>query len=72
MNRYFTNKQGAVRRIIDLKRNGPEAFRAMVVGTQKDGKEVHGLEQVLLHLRIGRIAHFTCSSSFGPEIVFVS
>ncbi|BAO92628.1 MULTISPECIES: hypothetical protein [Caballeronia] len=72
MNRYFTNKQGAIRRIIDLKRNVPEASRATVVGQQKDGGEVHGLEQVLLHVRIGRIAHFTCSGSYVQEIVFVS
>ncbi|GJH12790.1 hypothetical protein IAG25_38655 [Caballeronia sp. EK] len=72
MNRYFTNKQGAIRRIIDLKRNGPEACGATVVGEHKDGREVHGLEQVLFNLRIGRIAHFTCSSTFVQEIVFVS
>ena len=39
---------------------------------RKDGGEVHGLEQVLLQLRIGRIAYFTCTSSITCDVVFVS
>jgi hypothetical protein len=72
MNRYCTNKQVAIRRIIDLMRNGPEASCATVLGEHKDGREVHGLDQVLLHLQIGRIAQVTWTNSFVQEIVFVS
>jgi|GEM_PF-1349067 hypothetical protein len=72
MNRYFTDKQGAIRRVMAIKRDVMEACRATVVGMRKDGGEVHGLEQVLLQLRIGRIAYFTCTSSITYDVVFVS
>ncbi|SAL81844.1 hypothetical protein AWB74_06071 [Caballeronia arvi] len=72
MNRYFTNRHGAVRRLTAIKREGTEALGATVVGRQKDGTEVRGLEQILRHLRVGRIACFPCGNSFDADIVFVS
>ncbi|WP_250517012.1 hypothetical protein [Caballeronia sp. INDeC2] len=72
MNRYFTDRQGAIRRVVAIKRDVVEACRATVVGMRKEGGEVHGLEQVLLQLRMGRIAYFTCRSPIAHDIVFVS
>jgi len=72
MNRYFTNRQGAIRRLMAMKREGSEAFRATVIDRRSDGSEVFGLGQVLLHLRIGRIAYFSCGNSCDHYIVFVS
>ncbi|SAL86870.1 hypothetical protein AWB74_07878 [Caballeronia arvi] len=64
MNRYFTNRQGAIRRIVNIKRDVNQARRATIICKQKDGTEIHGLEQVLLNLRVGRIAYFVCRSPF--------
>ncbi|MFM0324339.1 hypothetical protein [Caballeronia glebae] len=72
MNQFFTDRPGAIRRIIAIKRDGTETSRATVVGRLKDGREVHGLEQVLLHLRVGRVAYFSCEGSSDHDIVFVS
>ncbi|WP_053572859.1 hypothetical protein [Caballeronia cordobensis] len=72
MNRYFTTRQGAICRLMAIKREGTEAFRANVFGSQSNGSEVIGLEQVLLHLRVGRIAYFSCGNSCDYDIVFVS
>ncbi|MCE4575384.1 hypothetical protein [Caballeronia sp. CLC5] len=72
MNRYFTTRQGAIRRLMAIKREGTEAFRATVIGRQRDGSEVFGLERVLLQLRVGRIAYFSCGNSADHDIVFVS
>ena len=72
MNRYFTTRQGAVRRLMAIKREETEAFRATVVGRQSDGSEVFGLERVLLQLRVGRIVYFSCGNSSDHDIVFVS
>ncbi|SAK77736.1 hypothetical protein AWB77_03681 [Caballeronia fortuita] len=55
-----------------IRRDSTEAFRASVVGRRKDGGEVRGLEQVLLQLRVGRIACFSCGHSFDQDVVFVS
>ena len=55
MDHYFTTQQGAIRRLIDIRRgatgtSGP----SIVVGKRKDGAEVDGISDVLSSVRAGR------------------
>ncbi|SAK88818.1 hypothetical protein AWB80_06191 [Caballeronia pedi] len=74
MNQYFTTRQGAIRRLIEIKREmmGAGYPLATVVGRRKDGCEINGVESVLVSVRAGRIACFFHTSATENRVVFIS
>jgi ABC-type amino acid transport substrate-binding protein len=73
MDHYFTPQEGAIRRLIGIRRgstgtSGP----SIVVGRRKDGVEVNGIADVLSAVRAGRIASFFHSSPTDTHVVFVT
>jgi len=71
MNQYFTTTEGAVTRLMRLKRElGAAYISTTIVGRRKDGREVSGLQAVLLNARNGQLACFVQARE--DQIVFIS
>ncbi|VXB37194.1 conserved hypothetical protein [Burkholderia sp. 8Y] len=74
MTRYFTSRQGAIKRLMDLKRELARMNRpaAAIDGCRSDGIEILGLEQVLLDVRAGRVRWYRHSAAHEDQLVFIS
>lgn len=73
MNRYFTNRSGAVQRLMAMKRDSSRTHSSpTIVGVRTDGAEVRGVDQVLLDVRAGRVDCFVCTRAFVEDVVFIS
>lgn len=73
MNRYFTNRSGAVQRLMAMKRDSDRMRSApTIVGMRTNGSEVQGLDQVLLDVRAGRMDCFVCTHAFVEDVVFIT
>ncbi|MDR5834730.1 hypothetical protein [Caballeronia sp. LZ034LL] len=73
MDNYFTTQEGAIRRLVGIRRGSPGTpGPSIIVGKRKDGVEVNGIADILSAVRAGRIASFFYSSPADTYIVFVS
>jgi hypothetical protein len=73
MDNYFTTQEGAIRRLVGIRRGSPGTpGPSIIVGKRKDGAEVNGIADVLSSVRAGRIASFFYSSPADTYVVFVS
>jgi hypothetical protein len=73
MDEYFTTQEGALRRLVGLRRGATGTSGSpIVIGKRTDGSEVNGLAEVLSSVRAGRISSFIHSSPTDTHVVFVS
>lgn len=74
MDQYFTTREGAIRRLVELRRKSAETTHSpiTVVGHRNDGVEVSGIECVLFNVRVGRIVCFVHTTAEDSHIVFIS
>ena len=74
MNRYFVNREGAVRRLMAIRQGDCDTGRAdfAIVGQRRDGSEVTGVDAVLADARACRLLHFRYINMGSDEIVFIS
>ncbi|WP_175943806.1 MULTISPECIES: hypothetical protein [unclassified Caballeronia] len=74
MTRYFTSRQGAIKRLMELKRELARMNRAApaIDGCRTDGIEIAGLDQVLLDVRAGRVCWYRHSAAHEDQLVFIS
>ncbi|MDR5741394.1 MULTISPECIES: hypothetical protein [unclassified Caballeronia] len=74
MTRYFTSRQGAIKRLMDLKRQVARTGYsfANIAGCRADGSEVSGIDAVLLDVRAGRIGYFRHEDANGDQLVYIS
>jgi hypothetical protein len=74
MDRYFTTQQGAIRRLMQIKREiaGTISSSVTVVGRRTDGREICGVERVLLNVRVGRLSCFVYAGAAEDQLVFIS
>lgn len=74
MDRYFTTRQGAIQRLLEIRREiaGMTSSPMTVIGHRNDGFEIRGVENVLLNVRTGRVLRFVLSSAAEDQIVFIT
>lgn len=74
MDQHFTTRQGAIRRLLTLRREIAATTYSpiKIVGRRKDGLEVSGIERVLLNVRAGRLSCFASSGAAEDQLVFIS
>jgi hypothetical protein len=74
MTRYFTSRQGAIKRLMDLKRQIARAGYsfATIAACRTDGIEVNGIDDVLLDVRAGRISWFRHEDAHENQLVYIS
>jgi hypothetical protein len=73
MDNYFTTQEGALRRLVGIRRGAAASpGPSIVLGKRKDGAKVNGLADVMSAVRAGRIASFFYSSPADTYVVFVS
>ncbi|WP_250454032.1 hypothetical protein [Caballeronia sp. ATUFL_M2_KS44] len=74
MTQYFTSRQGAIKRLMDLKRQFARSGHSFLTidGWCCDGVEVNGIDQVLLNVRAGRILSFRHADADGDQLVYIS
>jgi hypothetical protein len=74
MDRYFTTRQGAIQRLLAIRREVAATTYSpiTVAGRGTDGLEVSGIERVLLNVRAGRLSCFVYSDAAEDLVVFIS
>jgi hypothetical protein len=74
MDQYFTTRQGAIRRLMEIRREiaGMTSSPITVIGHRNDGLEIRGVENVLLNVRTGRVLRFVLSGAAEDQIVFIT
>ncbi|SAL80584.1 hypothetical protein AWB66_06277 [Caballeronia telluris] len=74
MDRYFTTRQGAIKRLMEISRDiaGIAYSPITVTGRRRDGSEVSGIDRVLLNVRAGRVSCFVHSGAAEEQLVFIS
>jgi len=74
MTRYFTSRQGAIKRLMEIKRAFARTDYALLTieGCRSDGAEIRGIEQVLLNARAGRVRWFRHADAHEEQLVFIS
>jgi hypothetical protein len=74
MNQYFTTRHGAIWRLMEIRREiaGMTCSPITVIGHRNDGLEIHGVENVLLDVRTGRVLRFVLSSAAEDQTVFIT
>lgn len=72
MDRHFTTREGALRRLIRIRGERSESNLLDVTGRRKDGVELAGIQEILRELRRGQVAFFCYSDLLTSQVVFVS
>lgn len=72
LERHFTTQEGALRRLIRIRREQSESDLLDVTGRRKDGAELAGIQEILRELRRGQVAFFFYSDLLKSQVVFVS
>lgn len=74
MDRYFTTRQGAIRRLPAIRQEvaATPYSPITIVGHRTDGLEVSGIERVLLNVRAGRLSCFIYAGAAENQFVFIS